>query len=148
MIDIAQKLLAFVITLGVLITFHELGHYVVARLAGVKVLRFSIGFGRVLWSRRVGPDATEWALSAVPLGGYVKMVDEQEGSVAPADLPRAFNRQSVYRRIALVAAGPLANLLLAVLLFAGTYMVGAPGQRAARTAAAGLTGRGRRFGRG
>ena len=68
MIDIAQKLLAFVITLGVLITFHELGHYVVARLAGVKVLRFSIGFGRVLWSRRVGLIATEWALSAVPLG--------------------------------------------------------------------------------
>ena len=130
MIDIAQKVLAFVVTLGVLITFHELGHYVVARLAGVKVLRFSIGFGRVLWSRRIGPDATEWALSAVPLGGYVKMVDEHEGSVAPADLPRAFNRQSVWRRMAIVAAGPLANLLLAVLLFAGTYMVGVPGQRA------------------
>lgn len=130
MIDIAQKLFAFVITLGVLITFHELGHYVVARLAGVKVLRFSIGFGRVLWSRRIGPDATEWALSAVPLGGYVKMVDEHEGSVAPTDLPRAFNRQSVWRRMAIVAAGPVANLLLAVLLFAGTYMVGVPGQRA------------------
>jgi regulator of sigma E protease len=130
MIDIAQKVLAFVITLGVLITFHELGHYVVARLAGVKVLRFSIGFGRVLWSRRIGPDATEWALSAVPLGGYVKMADEHEGSVAPADLPRAFNRQSVWKRMAIVVAGPLANLLLAVLLFAGTYMVGVPGQRA------------------
>jgi regulator of sigma E protease len=130
MIDLAQKLLAFAITLGVLITFHELGHYVVARLAGVKVLRFSIGFGRVLWSRRVGPDATEWAVSAVPLGGYVKMVDEREGAVTPADLPRAFNRQSVWRRMAIVVAGPLANLLLAVLLFAGTYMAGVPGQRA------------------
>src|SRR5206468_12715723 len=116
--------------LGVLITFHELGHYVVARLAGVKVLRFSIGFGRIIWSRRVGRDATQWAISAIPLGGYVKMVDEREGEVAPADRPRAFNRQSVWRRSAIVAAGPLANLLLAVLLFAGTYMVGIPGQRA------------------
>ena len=69
MIDVAQKIFAFAVTLGVLITFHELGHYVVARLAGVKVLRFSIGFGRVVWSRRIGRDATEWALSAVPLGG-------------------------------------------------------------------------------
>ena len=85
MIDIAQKVFAFAVTLGVLITFHELGHYVVARLAGVKVLRFSIGFGRVVWSRRIGRDATEWAVSAVPLGGYVKMVDEREGDVAPAD---------------------------------------------------------------
>src|SRR5215472_2473613 len=130
MIDIAQKLLAFIVTLGVLITFHELGHYVVARLAGVKVLRFSIGFGRVIWSRRRGPDATEWAISAVPLGGYVKMADEREGPVAPADLERAFNRQNVWKRIAIVAAGPLANLLLAVLLLSGTYIVGVSGQRA------------------
>jgi len=130
MIDILQKILAFVVTLGVLITFHELGHYVVARLAGVKVLRFSVGFGRVVWSRRLGPDSTEWALSAVPLGGYVKMVDEREGEVAPADVGRAFNRQSVGKRSAIVAAGPLANLLLAVLLLAGTYVVGVPGQRA------------------
>ena len=130
MIDFAQKIVAFVITLGVLVVFHELGHYVVARLAHVKVLRFSVGFGRILWSRRIGPDRTEWALSAVPLGGYVKMVDEREGAVAPADLPRAFNRQSVWRRMAIVAAGPLANLLLAVLLFAGTYVAGIPGQRA------------------
>ena len=130
MIGVAQKILAFAVTLGVLITFHELGHYLVARLTGVKVLRFSIGFGRVIWSRRVGPDSTEWALSAVPLGGYVKMVDEREGDVAPADRARAFNRQSVWKRIAIVAAGPLANLLLAVLLFAGTYIAGVPGQRA------------------
>ena len=130
MMDVLQKILAFVVTLGVLITFHELGHYLVARLAGVKVLRFSIGFGRVVWSRRVGPDNTEWALSAVPLGGYVKMVDEREGEVEAVDLPRAFNRQSVGKRIAIVAAGPLANLLLAVLLLAGTYVAGVPGQRA------------------
>jgi regulator of sigma E protease len=125
-----QKLLAFAVTLGVLVIFHELGHYVVARLVGVKVLRFSVGFGRVLWSRRVGRDRTEWALSAVPLGGYVKMVDEREGEVAPADLGRAFNRQSVWKRIAIVVAGPAANLLLAVFLFAGTYVAGIPGERA------------------
>jgi regulator of sigma E protease len=129
MIDVVQKLLAFAVTLGVLITFHELGHFLVARLAGVKVLRFSIGFGRVVWSKRVGRDAIEWALSAVPLGGYVKMLDEREGEVAPGDRVRAFNRQSVWKRIAIVAAGPLANLLLAVLLFGGTYVAGVPGQR-------------------
>jgi regulator of sigma E protease len=129
MMDVLQKIVAFIVTLGVLITFHELGHYLVARLAGVKVLRFSIGFGRVVWSRRIGPDRTEWALSAVPLGGYVKMVDEREGDVASADIPRAFNRQSVGKRSAIVAAGPLANLLLAVLLLAGTYVAGVPGQR-------------------
>jgi regulator of sigma E protease len=130
MIDITQKVLAFVVTLGVLITFHELGHYVIARLSGVKVLRFSVGFGRVIWSRQVGADRTEWAISALPLGGYVKMADEREGPVADADLARAFNRQSVWKRSAIVIAGPLANLLLAVLLFAGTYLVGVPGQRA------------------
>ena len=77
-----------------------------ARWCKVKVLRFSIGFGRIVWSRRFGPDRTEWAVSAIPLGGYVKMLDEREGAVAAADLPRAFNRQSVGKRIAIVAAGP------------------------------------------
>lgn len=128
--DIAGKVLAFLFVLGVLVAFHELGHYLVARWCGVKVLRFSFGFGRVLWSRRHGADGTEWAISAIPLGGYVKMADEREGDVAPADLPRAFNRQSVWRRIAIVVAGPVANLLLAVLLLAGTYVAGVPGQRA------------------
>jgi len=130
MIDIAWKVGAFLIVLGVLVVFHELGHYVVARLAGVKVLRFSVGFGRVIWSRRVGPDRTEWALSLVPLGGYVKMADEREDELAPQDVPRAFNQQSVWKRIAIVAAGPIANLLLAVLLFAGTFVAGVPGQKA------------------
>ena len=96
MIDLAYKIAAFLVTLGILVVFHELGHYVVARWCGVKVLRFSVGFGRVVWSRKSGPDHTEWAVSAIPLGGYVKMADEREGDVAPADLTRAFNRQSVW----------------------------------------------------
>ena len=128
--DILQKLLAFLVVLSVLVVIHELGHYWVARLCGVKVLRFSVGFGRILWSHRYGPDRTEWAIAAIPLGGYVKMCDEREGDVAPQDLPRTFNRQSVGRRIAIVAAGPVANLVLAVLLFAGTFIAGVPGQRA------------------
>jgi regulator of sigma E protease len=130
MIDITYKIAAFLVTLCVLVVFHELGHYVVARWCGVKVLRFSVGFGRVIASRRVGPDQTEWALSAIPLGGYVKMADEREGDVMPGDLARAFNHQNVWKRIAIVAAGPVANLLLAVILYAGTFMVGIPGQRA------------------
>jgi regulator of sigma E protease len=128
--DILQKFLAFLVVLSVLVVIHELGHYWVARWCGVKVLRFSIGFGRILWSRRYGPDRTEWAIAAIPLGGYVKMCDEREGDVAPQDLPRTFNRQPVGRRIAIVAAGPIANLVLAVLLFAGTFVAGVPGQRA------------------
>ncbi len=119
----------FVLALGLLVFFHELGHYVVARLCGVKVLRFSLGFGPVLWSRRRGADQTEWAVSAIPLGGYVRMLDEREGEVAPADLPRAFNRQTLGRRAAVVAAGPAANLLLATLLFAASNMIGVPGVR-------------------
>ena len=128
--DALTKVLAFLVVLGILVVFHELGHYCVARWCKVKVLRFSIGFGRVVWARRFGADRTEWAVSAIPLGGYVKMLDEREGAVAAAELPRAFNRQSVGKRIAIVAAGPIANLLLAVLLFAGTYVAGVPAQRA------------------
>ena len=130
MIEIGYKVVGFLVTLGVLVVFHELGHYLVARWCGVKVLRFSVGFGRVVAARRFGRDQTEWALSAIPLGGYVKMADEREGEVAQADLARAFNRQNVWKRIAIVAAGPIANLLLAVVLFAATYMAGIPGQRA------------------
>jgi len=117
--DILQKLLAFLVVLSVLVVFHELGHYWIARWCGVKVLRFSVGFGRVVWSRRFGPDRTEWAISAIPLGGYVKMADEREGELDPGDVPRAFNRQSVGRRIAIVAAGPIANLILARVPFRG-----------------------------
>ncbi|MGH8750527.1 MAG: RIP metalloprotease RseP [Burkholderiales bacterium] len=118
---------AFALALGVLIVFHELGHYWVARLCNVKVLRFSIGFGKPLWSRKLGRDDTEWALAAFPLGGYVKMTDEQEGPVAAQDLPRAFNRQPVHKRFAIVLAGPLANFLLAILLYWGLFLHGIPG---------------------
>lgn len=115
---------AFVVALGVLIVVHELGHYAAARWCNVKILRFSIGFGRPLWLHRHGPDGTEWALAAFPLGGYVKMLDEREGRVAAQELHRAFNRQSVARRSLIVIAGPLANLLLAVALYWFLFMTG------------------------
>ena len=124
-----HTLLAFFVALGTLVVVHELGHYLVARWCGVKVLRFSVGMGRVVWSRRFGRDQTEWALSILPLGGYVKMLDAREqdlGDICEADLKREFTRQSVWRRIAIVAAGPIANFLLAILLFAGLYMHGVP----------------------
>lgn len=120
-------LLAFVVAIVVLVVFHEYGHYLVARWCDVKVLRFSVGFGNVVYSRRIGRDGTEWALSAIPLGGYVKMLDEREGEVAPNELRRAFNRKPVLQRMAIVAAGPLANLLLAVALYWGLFMYGVPG---------------------
>jgi len=120
-------LAAFALALGLLIVFHELGHYWLARLCGVKVLRFSIGFGRPLWKRRFVKDGTEWVLAAFPFGGYVKMVDENEGEVAPKDLPRAFNRQPVYRRFGIVLAGPVANFLLAILLYWALFIHGVPG---------------------
>jgi regulator of sigma E protease len=116
--------LAFLLTLGVLIVVHEYGHYRVAVACGVKVLRFSVGFGRVIWRRQATPESTEFVLCALPLGGYVRMLDEREDNVPPADLARAFNRQPLSRRTAIVAAGPLANLLLAVLLYAGAHWIG------------------------
>lgn len=108
---------AFVVALGVLIVVHEFGHYVVARRVGVKVLRFSVGFGKPLLSRRFGADGTEWVLAAFPLGGYVKMLDEREAPVPQEELHRAFNRLPVGRRALVVVAGPIANLLLAILLY-------------------------------
>lgn len=117
-------LVAFALVIGVLVTFHEAGHFIAARSCGVKVLRFSIGFGPVLWSRRIGVDRTEWALSLIPLGGYVKMLDEREGDVAASELSRAFNRQSVGKRSLIVAAGPFANFFLAILLYWGIFIHG------------------------
>jgi regulator of sigma E protease len=115
---------AFIAALGALIIVHEFGHYLVARACGIKVLRFSIGFGFPLWKRRLGRDGTEWIVAAVPLGGYVKMLDEREGDVAPQELDRAFNRQTVWRRFAVVIAGPVANFLFAILLYWMLYMHG------------------------
>ena len=116
------------VTLGLLITFHEFGHFWVARKLGVGVLRFSVGFGRPLW-RRIGKDNTEYVIAAIPLGGYVKMLDEREGEVPDEDLGRAFNRKSVWTRIAIVAAGPVFNLVFAVLAFWLMFMVGIPENR-------------------
>jgi regulator of sigma E protease len=122
--NFAITVLAFIVALGVLIVFHEFGHYVIARLFGVKVLRFSIGFGRALWRTRRGQDQTEWVIAALPLGGYVKMLDEREGPVAPEEAHRAFNRQSVWRRIAIVVAGPVANFLLAIVFYWALFVGG------------------------
>jgi regulator of sigma E protease len=117
-------IVAFLVALGVLIVVHEYGHYLVARVCGVKVLRFSVGFGKPLWVFRRGPDRTEWVIAALPFGGYVKMLDEREGPVAPHELHRAFNRMSVARRIAIVVAGPLANFLLAIVIYWGLFLQG------------------------
>ena len=127
MMSLLTTLLAFLVALGSLIVFHELGHYLVARWCGVKVLRFSVGFGTPLYVRRIGPDQTEWAVAAFPLGGYVKMLDEREGAVAPHELHRAFNRQPVLRRCAIVVAGPLANFLLAICVYWVLFIHGVPG---------------------
>ncbi|CAM3536973.1 RIP metalloprotease RseP [Bordetella sputigena] len=116
-------LLAFAVALGILITFHELGHYWAARLCGVRVLRFSVGFGKVLL-RRIDRHGTEWAVSAIPLGGYVKMQDDPPAGAAPAESARAFNRQPVGKRILIVAAGPVFNLILAVFLYASLNLAG------------------------
>ncbi|MDN3923048.1 RIP metalloprotease RseP [Roseateles violae] len=119
-----MTLLAFVLTLAVLIVVHEYGHYRVAKACGVKVLRFSVGFGRVIWRRQNGPEATEFTLSALPLGGYVRMLDERDGPVAPQERAQAFNNRPLWQRVAVVAAGPLANLLLAALLFGAAGWIG------------------------
>lgn len=120
---------AFVAAIGLLVAIHEYGHYIVARALGVKVLRYSIGFGRVLWSRRAGPDQTEYCLSAIPLGGYVKLLDERDCAVTFTERGRAFNRQSAPARIAILSAGPAFNLLFAIVAYAIMFMSGVPGMK-------------------
>lgn len=118
-----QNVLAVIVVLGLLITFHEFGHYWVARRCGVRVLRFSVGFGKPIWSR-VDRHGTEFALAAIPLGGYVKMLDEREAPVPDEQLDEAFNRKTVWQRIAIVAAGPLANFLLAIVAYWALFVAG------------------------
>ncbi len=118
-----QTTLAIIVALGILVGIHEWGHFIVARLCGVKVLKFSIGFGQSLYSW-VDKKGTEFVIAWIPLGGYVKMVDEREGEVKAEDLPFAFNRQPVLQRIAIVAAGPAINLLFAVVVYWVVFMAG------------------------
>ncbi len=128
--SLLYTVLAFIAAVGILVTVHEFGHYWVARRLGVKILRFSVGFGQPLWSQRWGADQTEFVLAAIPLGGYVKMLDEQEGEVAPEEQHRAFNRQSLAVRSAIVVAGPLFNFIFAILAYAIMYMIGISGMKA------------------
>jgi len=130
MITFIQTVLAFALVIGILVTVHEFGHYWVARTLGVKILRFSIGFGKPLWQRRFGADQTELVIAAVPLGGYVKMLDEHEGEVAAEDVSRAFNRQSLAVRAAIVAAGPCFNFLFAIFAYTLMFMLGITGMKA------------------
>lgn len=125
-------LIAFIFTLGLLITVHEYGHFQVAKWCGVKVLKFSIGFGKPLWSKKVGADQTEFVIAAIPLGGYVKMLDEHDINTdeqAKHDMQRALNRQTVGKRIAIVLAGSAANLLLAIILYWALFMMGVVGMK-------------------
>jgi regulator of sigma E protease len=124
-----HTIVAFIVALGVLIVVHEYGHYLAARLCNVKVLRFSVGFGRPLATWRSGRDRTEWVVAAVPFGGYVKMLDEREAPVPAQEQARAFNRQSVGRRLLIVVAGPAFNFLFAIGVYAGLYMYGLPEAR-------------------
>ena len=128
--------LAFIFTLGLLVTVHEFGHFQVAKWCGVKVLKFSIGFGKPLFTKKIGQDQTEFIIAAIPLGGFVKMLDEREfepdspkPNLSEMELSRAFNRQSVTKRIAIVLAGPTANLLLAIFLYWWLFMMGVVGMK-------------------
>ncbi len=127
--EILQHILAFIFALGLLITFHEFGHFWVARRCDVKILRFSVGFGKPLYKRVFGEDKIEFVIASIPLGGYVKMLDEREGSVAEGDLPRAFNRKPLGQRFAIVFAGPFFNYIFAVIAFWLVFMIGVTGYK-------------------
>lgn len=127
LVSILYSIAAFVLAIGILVTIHEFGHFWVARKMGVKVLRFSVGFGKPLWTKKAGPDQTEYVLACIPLGGYVKMLDEREGDVAENELDKTFNRKSVWRRFAIVAAGPMFNFLFAIVAYSLIYMIGIAG---------------------
>ncbi|MDQ7090192.1 MAG: RIP metalloprotease RseP [Methylococcales bacterium] len=127
--DLLYTLFHFIVAIGLLVAIHEFGHFWIARRCGVKVVRFSIGFGKIIWAYQKTADSTEYALSAIPLGGYVKMIDEREGDVKKEDLPFAFNRQPLAKRAAIVAAGPIFNLLLAIVLYWVIFVMGETGMR-------------------
>lgn len=127
--SLIYTLFYFLIAIGVLVSFHEYGHFLVARILGVRVLRFSVGFGKVLWRYQKTPVSTEYVIAAIPLGGYVKMLDENVEPVQQSELPFAFNRQPLWARVAIVAAGPLFNLILAVLLYWAVFFIGDIGIR-------------------
>lgn len=127
MFDSLFTIVAFIVALSVLIAVHEWGHFLVARWCGVKVLRFSIGFGKPLWQRKFGQDKTEFVIATIPLGGYVRMVDEREGEVAEEDLQRAFTRQSLGKRSAIIAAGPVFNFIFAILAYWMMFIIGVDG---------------------
>jgi regulator of sigma E protease len=122
---ILSYILAFMVAIGILVAVHEYGHFWMARRVGVRVLRFSIGFGKRLWTRQ-GKDGTEFAISAIPLGGYVKLLDEREGPVAAADLSAAYNRKPVWQRILVLLAGPFANFLFAAAAYWVLFVAGVP----------------------
>jgi len=136
------NLVAFIVAISVLVAVHEFGHYIVGRWCGMKVLRYSIGFGKPLWTRIAGADKTEYCLSAIPLGGYVKFLDERDGPVAPEDYGRAFNHKPVSSRILVLLAGPLFNFLFAIVAYWFLFINGVPtmkpavGEVAANTYAA------------
>lgn len=127
MIDVLQSIAAFIVALGVLITFHEFGHYWVARCFDVKILRFSIGFGRTIYKKHFGQDNTEFVIAALPLGGYVKMLDEREGDVKEDELPRSFNYKPLWQRFAIVSAGPVFNFIFAVFAYWIIFVIGVNG---------------------
>ena len=129
MMSIINSLFFFVIAIGVLVTVHEFGHFIVARGLGVKVLRFSVGFGKALWSWRRSGDETEYVIAALPLGGYVQMLDEREGPVDPSERHRAFNRKPVATRFAIVVAGPLFNFVFAVAAYWLVFVLGVTGMK-------------------
>lgn len=124
--SLLSTILAFLAAIALLVTVHELGHFFAARACGVQVLKFSIGFGKAIFSRQWSKGGTEWVISAIPFGGYVKMLDEREGAVDPTQLHRAFNRQRVWRRMVIVAAGPAANFLFAILVYCALFLQGVP----------------------
>jgi regulator of sigma E protease len=144
MIGVLTSIVAFIVTIGVLVTIHELGHYLVARAMGVKVLRFSIGFGPPLLTRTLGADRTEWVLAAIPLGGYVRMLDGRVDTLVPGDHGRAFEQKPVWRRSLVILAGPFANFALAAIIYAVLFLSGVPGVApvVAAPAAESVAGRG------